>query len=284
MFTRFGMGGSQFRSTPSNASVAVKSSRRSESAPLDFVQAHVSNVRVLDVSEGQMLSIRSACNAARDSHQRELIPVSVRSHVCTVPVERVSVIKVPRQPVYDIEVDGLPEFFANGILVHNSSVSRIPLVKLTGISPSGLNATAEPEIRCYYDTISAYQNRFFRPHLTRVINFAQLSLWGEIDPELTFNFEPLWESSEKEVADLQKAEAERDQVYVDMGAFSPEEIRKIKIDNPKLPYTNLNPEELPSLRSEEEAGLEPVGGRPDPLAEQGPELGEQPAQGEGKTK
>jgi hypothetical protein len=176
-------------------------------------------------------------------------------------VERVTAINVPRQSVYDIVVeDGWPpEFFANGILVHNSSVSRIPLVKLTGISPAGLNASSEGEIRVYYDTISAYQNRAMRPHLTRIINFVQLSLWNEIDPEIKFEFEPLWDLSAKELAELQKAEVERDEKLVDLGAFAPAEIRKIKINDPKLPYTGLDPDELPDLRAEETQGLIPEG-------------------------
>lgn len=152
---------------------------------------------------------------------------------------------------------------------HVASVVRIPLVKYTGMAPSGLNASSEGEIRSYYDSESAYQNRFYRPHLTRVINFEQLSLWGEIDPEITFNFEPLWESSEKEKADLQKAQAERHQIFVDMGAFDPAEIRKVAIDDPALPYTGLDPDQIPDLLDEEEEGLEPVGGRPDPVAGHG---------------
>lgn len=159
---------------------------------------------------------------------------------------------------------------------HIASVSRIPLVKLTGISPSGLNASSEGEIRVYYDTIAAYQNRFFRFELTRLVNFVQLSLWGEIDPEITFEFEPLWEMSQKEKSDKEKADGERHQIYVDMGAFSPAEIRKIAIDDPTLPYTGLHPEDVPDLREEEEQGLEPEGGRPQPLAEAGPGLGKSP--------
>jgi uncharacterized protein len=156
---------------------------------------------------------------------------------------------------------------------HMASVSRIPLVKLTGISPTGLNASSEGEIRAYYDTIAAYQNRFFRPHLTRVLNFIQLSLFGEIDPEITWNFEPLWEMSQKEKSEKEKDDADRDQTYVDMGAFAPAEIRKIKIDDPTLPYTGLDPDDLPDLDSEEEGGLEPEGGRPDPKAGAEPDKG-----------
>lgn len=152
-----------------------------------------------------------------------------------------SVRRVPAQEfVYDIQVASghLPEFFANGVLVHNSS---------------------EGEMMAYYDTIAAYQNRFLRPHLTRIVNFVQLSLFGEIDAEITFEFEPLREMSEKEVAELQKSKAERDQIFVDGGAISPEEWRKEIIDDPDLPFADLNPEDVPELKQEEEQGLVPQG-------------------------
>jgi hypothetical protein len=85
--------------------------------------------------------------------------------------------------------------------------------------------------------------------------------------------------SKKEEADLQKADAERHQVYVDMGAFSPEEVRGIAISDPKLPYGDLDPNDLPDEREEIERGLEPEGGRPQPLGEAGPELEEAPDKG-----
>jgi Protein of unknown function (DUF1073) len=50
-----------------------------------------------------------------------------------------------------------------------SSVSRIPLVKWTGISPSGLNASSEGEIRVYYDLIHSEQIDFTE---ARALTFA----------------------------------------------------------------------------------------------------------------
>lgn len=146
---------------------------------------------------------------------------------------------------------------------HMSAVSRIPLVKLTGISPSGLNATSEQEIEVYDDTIEAYQNRFLRPNLERVINFQQLSLFGEIDPEITWHFEGLRPMTEKEKGEKQKADAERDQYYVDMGAIAPEEVRRRIIDDPDLPYADLDPDDVPDLLDEEAGGLQIPGAHPD---------------------
>ena len=115
---------------------------------------------------------------------------------------------------------------------HMASVARIPLVKFTGISPTGLNASSEGEMRAYYDTIHAHQENFFRPNLTKVLNFVQLSLFGEIDDEITFDFEPLHELTEKEEGEVFKQKADSFQVFIDTGVISPEEARQVYADDP----------------------------------------------------
>jgi len=157
---------------------------------------------------------------------------------------------------------------------HMMSVARIPAVKFTGISPTGLNASSEGEMRAFYDTVGAYQEAFFRPNLTKVMHFAMLSLWGEVDPEITFDFEPLWALSEKEEAEVRKIDAETAQVHIDTGVLDPAEERKRVATDKDTLYEGLDAQDVPNLREEEEQGLEPIGGRPQPLAEAGPGLGE----------
>lgn len=108
--------------------------------------------------------------------------------------------------VYDITVeDGhLPEFFAEGILVHNSS---------------------EGEIRVFYDKIMAYLEKVCGPELHTLLQVIQLSLFGDIDPKITFEFESLWEMSDKDKADIRKADAEADGIYIDKGVIDPDESR-----------------------------------------------------------
>lgn len=134
---------------------------------------------------------------------------------------------------------------------HMASVARIPLVKLTGISPSGLNATSEFEIEVYDDTIEAYQERFHMPKLQKVVNLEMLSLWGEIDPEITIKLNPLRQVSQAEMGAKLKDEADTREKYVNMGAFSPGEVRKIAIEDPNLPFSDLDPDDLPPPPAEE---------------------------------
>lgn len=150
---------------------------------------------------------------------------------------------------------------------HMASVCGIPLVKLLGITPSGLNASSEGEIRVFYDTIAAMQEAFFRDHLTKVICFIQLSLFGEVDPAIVFQFEPLFSLTEKEMAEAKKFEAEMDTMYIDGGVVSPDEVRKRLASDPDSLYQNLAAEDAddadgdePDLLREEEGGLVPKGG------------------------
>lgn len=90
-----------------------------------------------------------------------------------------------------------------------ASICGIPLVKLLGVTPSGLNASSDGEVRVFYDFIRAYQEKLFGENLKRVIAIVQLSEFGDVDEDIGFEFEPLWQMSEAEKADvaLKRAQA-----------------------------------------------------------------------------
>jgi phage-related protein (TIGR01555 family) len=154
---------------------------------------------------------------------------------------------------------------------HMAAVSRIPLVKLLGISPHGLNATAEPELRAFYDHIHSYQKKFFSPNLDRVFRFAQVNIWGRSDPDISYVYEPLWELDEKGQAEVRKTNAEAAQIHIDSGVISPEEERGRIAADPGTLYPGLDPTDVPDLKEEEEEGLEPKGAAAK-LAEGGEEV------------
>jgi phage-related protein (TIGR01555 family) len=131
-----------------------------------------------------------------------------------------------------------------------SSVSGIPLVVLLGISPHGLNASSEGELRVHHDSIHAMQESLFRDKLHRVICFIQLNLFGEVDPAIGFEFVPLWSLDEKGEAEVRKTKAETHQIYVDMGVIGQEEIRAIEIEDDDSPYNGLDPDDLPEPPAE----------------------------------
>lgn len=82
-----------------------------------------------------------------------------------------------------------------------SGALGIPLTKLFGQSPAGLNATGESDIRNYYDSINQEQESQLRPGIGTLLEVTHRSLFGAPLPEGTdFNFEPLWQMDETERA------------------------------------------------------------------------------------
>lgn len=137
-----------------------------------------------------------------------------------------------------------------------ASVSGIPLVVLLGITPSGLNASSDGEIRTFYSTIEAMQAHLFSANLDRLLKIIQLSEFGEIDEDITFRFEPLWSLDEAARATVRKTDADTDAVYIDAGVLAPEEVRQRIASADDSVYHGLD------LNS-------PAPGLPDPSEEEG---------------
>lgn len=108
---------------------------------------------------------------------------------------------------------------------HMASVSRIPLVVLTGITPAGLNASSEGELTAFDDGIGAQQEKKLRAPIKRVIDILQLIEWGDIDPAIGFVFNPLREETPLDKATRHKTEADTAAIYIDRGVVSPDEER-----------------------------------------------------------
>jgi phage-related protein (TIGR01555 family) len=149
---------------------------------------------------------------------------------------------------------------------HMAAPSHIPLVKLTGITPDGLNASSEGEIQVWYDWIRSYQIAFYAKHLKHVLDVIQLHLFGAIDDSIGYEFKPLSSPTVKELSEIRKANAETDAAYVDKGVISPEEVRERVSSDPQSGYDNLTgPAPTPPVLSEAEhgAGLEEQGKQAD---------------------
>lgn len=140
---------------------------------------------------------------------------------------------------------------------HMAAVSRIPIVKLLGIQPAGLNASSEGEIETFGDWIHASQVRLFGQPLERVIAFAQLNLWGEVDPSITFDFVPLRGKDEKVDAEIAKTKAETDQIYITASVIDQEDVRTRIATDPESQYAGLEVNKLPEIPDEEGDELNP---------------------------
>lgn len=144
--------------------------------------------------------------------------------------EEIDQINTPLSGVHELQAQAQEQM---------ASVSSIPLVVLLGITPSGLNASSDGEIRVFYDYVKGQQESIYRDNLKKVIDIIQLSEFGEIDPDITFEFIPLYEMSKKELAEIRKADADTDALYIDRGVLSGEDVRERLASDPDSPYHAL---------------------------------------------
>ena len=93
-----------------------------------------------------------------------------------------------------------------------SGASRIPVTKLFGRSPAGMNATGESDLRNYYDYVDTLRENVLRPVLARVLPVLCMSAWGAVPEDLDIQFPALWMPTPRELAEIaeKKALAVRD--------------------------------------------------------------------------
>lgn len=162
---------------------------------------------------------------------------------------------------HNVPLTGLHELQAQS-QEHMCSATHIPAMKLTGISPTGLNASSEGEVRSFYDSISSTQEAHYEQPVDICIKLIQLSLWGEIDSTITWHFNPLWQPSDKELAEVRTANANATAIYIDRGVVSPEEARENLASDKDSGYAGIDVSDVPEQPEPE--GNPFFGGEEDP--------------------
>jgi len=122
---------------------------------------------------------------------------------------------------------------------HMATPSRMPLIEFFGITPTGLNSSSEGEFQARNKYVKGMIELGFAAHFRRVHELVQMDLYGEIDPDITEEWQNLYEPTPKEESELRKADADRDAVYLDNSVIAADEVRDKLKNDPKSGYDNL---------------------------------------------
>lgn len=95
-----------------------------------------------------------------------------------------------------------------------AGASDIPVTRLLGISPAGMNATGESDMLNYYDNVSSIQENYLRPKLDWIDKIVSASA-GYQEDQFKYEFMPLKQLTETEQATVEFQRAQRDQIYLD---------------------------------------------------------------------
>jgi phage-related protein (TIGR01555 family) len=121
------------------------------------------------------------------------------------------------------------------------AVANIPRMVLFGLSPEGMNASADGELAVFEQYVSGMQESLFRHNLEKVLRLVQLSLFGKVDHDITFDFCPLRELSAKELSEIRNQNAQADNIYANIpGVVAGAEIRKKLADDHTSGWDNLD--------------------------------------------
>lgn len=152
---------------------------------------------------------------------------------------------------FNTPLSGVAELVAQS-QEHMAAPLHIPLVKLTGVTPSGLNASPDGEIQVFYDYVGAEQKDFMNGHLITVLKVLQLHLWGKVNPKISHEWVRLDSPTDKEESEMRKADADRDGTYVTNAVVSADEVRQRLRNDKKSGYTFLTgPAPAPELDAAE---------------------------------
>jgi uncharacterized protein len=122
---------------------------------------------------------------------------------------------------------------------HLATPARMSLLKFFGITPSGLNATAQPEIDAQNDYVHSMQEHGFNANMKLVLMLVQMHLYGAVEPDLVWEWLNLYEPNGKEKAEIRKADADRDSAYIEKNVISPDEVRNRLRMDPESGYDGL---------------------------------------------
>lgn len=149
-----------------------------------------------------------------------------------------------------------------------SGASGIPLVRLFGQSPAGLNATGDGDIRLYYDGIKAKQENILRKPFSKLVRVMWRSEFGTPPPrDLDFTFTPLWQTDAKDKAEIGSKNSETIGAQYDRGLISV--ATALKELRGQAPQTGL----FGSITDED---IKTAEEEPPPMPDSAPEPGENP--------
>jgi len=96
----------------------------------------------------------------------------------------------------------------NIAMVIVAGLADIPVTRMWGRSAAGMNATGEGDLRNYYDNIRAMQTIDLAPTISPLDECMFRSALGDRPDELFYEWNPLYQMTEKEAAEVEKIYAE----------------------------------------------------------------------------
>ena len=131
---------------------------------------------------------------------------------------------------HQIQLTGVNDIITQQLTMVSASAS-IPVTRFIGTSPRGMNATGESDLEIHYENVHSKQETEVRPILDKIDKIVQMSLFGSLIEDYSYEFLPLYMQDGKEEAETNKINAEARQLYNTMGVLPLKTIAQRLIDD-----------------------------------------------------
>ncbi len=123
---------------------------------------------------------------------------------------------------------GLPEVLQIYLQIV-AGAADVPATRLLGVSPTGMNATGEGDLRNYHEMLEGWRTDELAPILDRIDRVLWQDATGSSELDAEYVFGDLKEMTEKEQADIADKKADTTGKYFNMGILADEELREVVV-------------------------------------------------------
>ena len=145
-----------------------------------------------------------------------------------------------------------------------SGAADIPLTRLFGTSAKGMNATGEGDLKNYYNSLRSKQSSQLNPSLSWLDQVLARSAVGHMPEDFTFEWNPLEQQNDVDIAHGELLRSQKDETYYNMGVVKKSQIQRRLQSNEQYQFDD---KEIAELEKFEEANL-----FDDPAPDQYPDL------------
>lgn len=126
--------------------------------------------------------------------------------------------------------DIMDRFFQNV-----SGAADIPMTRLWGQSPAGMNATGDSDLKNYYDSVNARQELELRPAFVPLDEVILRSALGYMPRNAEYEWNSLWQQTNDEKAETGRKSSETFKNLSESGIFTQEQLQAIAVNE----YTEI---------------------------------------------
>lgn len=124
---------------------------------------------------------------------------------------------------------GLPEIIEK-LLQIVAGAADMPVTRLLGRSPAGLNATGVADLEAYYTMVRARQQNILRPAIERLDEILIRAATGRKPRGLFYEWRSLWSPAVTDLAEVNYKHAQAIEAYSRSGVFTTEALQRAAIN------------------------------------------------------